>query len=101
MNQKDADEYSDMMGTSPFVTPEEAKEHYGQAVTPEEKEALWSVEDEKRIDIISQNGPTGDHYPSIEDDIKTQVDEFDRQRKLLEPFIELGEKIIGAGSGDT
>lgn len=26
---------------------------------------LWTEEDEKRQDIIGQNGPTGDHYDQI------------------------------------
>lgn len=43
-----------------FVTPEEAKEYYGQGVTVEEKQALWPSNE--RIDAIGQNGPTGEHY---------------------------------------
>lgn len=31
-------------------------------VTPEEKRALWSESDEKRMDIIGPNGNDGDHY---------------------------------------
>jgi len=36
----------------------------GQAVTKEEKDALWPI-DEKRIDIIGPNGNDGDHYETL------------------------------------
>ncbi len=42
---------------SPFVTQEEAQEHYGQAVSTKEKQALWP--NEERIDIIGSNGNDG------------------------------------------
>ena len=35
---------------------------FGEPVSIEEKRALWSVEDEKRMDIIGPNGNDGDHY---------------------------------------
>ncbi|MBL4940953.1 MAG: hypothetical protein JKY81_04745 [Colwellia sp.] len=98
MNQKNADSYNEMMGTA--VIPNEAlKIDMGVAVSVEEKQALWP--DEKRIDIIGSNGPTGDHYNSPESCMKRLADEFDRERERLKPFVELGKKVIGAGSGDT
>jgi hypothetical protein len=29
------------------------------------KQPLWTDEDEKRLDVIGQNGPTGAHYDEI------------------------------------
>ena len=40
MTPQDAKAWEELMGSSPFVTPEEGKEHYGQRVTPEEKQGL-------------------------------------------------------------
>ena len=39
----------------------------GQAirVSPEEKQALWSNDDEKRMDVIGPNGNDGDHYKHV------------------------------------
>lgn len=34
---------------------------FGEAVSVEEKTALWSEDDEKRMDVIGPNGNDGDH----------------------------------------
>lgn len=60
IKQQDEKEWKELMG---FPLSESAlKMDMGTAVTPEEEQALWSVEDEKRMDVIGPNGNDGDHY---------------------------------------
>ena len=63
MTQQDEKEWKELMG---FTLSESAlKMDMGTAVSLEEKQALWSVEDEKRMDIIGPNGNDGDHYRHV------------------------------------
>ena len=65
MKQQDEKAWEELMG---FPLAESAlKMDMGTAVTPEEKQALWSLEDEKRQAIVESNGNTGEHYGSILD----------------------------------
>lgn len=54
----------------------------GQAVTPEEKGALWSEDDESRMDVIGSNGNDGAAY--------AQTYGIEQARKV----------ITGSGSGN-
>ena len=54
-------EFTDLMSGDLAVMP---KIDMGVAVTPDEKGALWSEEDEKRMDIIGSNGNDGAAYKS-------------------------------------
>lgn len=61
MKQKDEKAWKELMG---FPLAESAlKMDMGIPVSVEEKQALWPSEE--RIDIISQNGATGEHYAHV------------------------------------
>ena len=60
MTQQDEKAWEELMG---FPLAESAlKMDMGIPVSVEEKQALWSVEDEKRQEAVDQNGNTGWHY---------------------------------------
>ena len=60
MTQQDEKEWKELMGFS--LSESALKMDMGTAVSPKEKRALWSVEDEKRQEAVDQNGNTGWHY---------------------------------------
>jgi len=55
--QEERDEVNEMIGFNRMP-----KIDMGTAVTPDEKDALWSEDDEKRQRIVESNGNDGDHY---------------------------------------
>jgi hypothetical protein len=104
MKQQDEKEWKELMG---FPLSESAlKIDMGTAVLPEEKQALWSVEDEKRMDVIGPNGNDGDHYnvKTLDDvsNIKSLKagDAITVTQEVQRNINPMSWDVIGAGNGD-
>ena len=103
MKQKDEKAWEELMG---FPLAESAlKMDMGIPVSVKEKQALWSVEDEKRMDIIGSNGNDGDNYKvDYLDDLNVELKAGDVISVKCETSRNIDHSIIwdviSAGSGD-
>ena len=105
MTQQDEKEWQELMGTP--LSESALNIDMGAALTAEEKQALWSVEDEKRQTIVESNGNTGEHYEfCLPEDMQASIrdlkegEEFSARMKMTEQTDKsMVLSVIGGGSG--